>query len=210
MGKPAGAIFDVVNHGTGSSTLKDSGGEIVVPTASIEILPDEPEAPAREQEPPVEREDYGKETELLARFAYDSYNEKVGGVAWNGDPLPDADEFFEDPLKQKQANAWRHSIREAFQHAAELGLIASPEKDGDDELVEAQSTDENSSTGDDDRFAEESLPESGVIAEEEAKAADEADAARTEEQAAGNDEAGEGNSSDPAEDSQLDEKPEKE
>lgn len=190
MGKPAGAIFDVVNHGTGSSTLKDSGGEIVVPTASIEILPDEPEAPAREQEPPVEREDYGKETELLARFAYDSYNEKVGGVAWNGDPLPDADEFFEDPLKQKQANAWRHSIREAFQHAAEIGLIAAPEKEGDDELVGAQGKDED--------------PE---ITEEEAEQADEADAARTEEQASGN---GEGSSSDPAEDSQLDEKPEKE
>ena len=41
-----------------------------------------------------------------AKKAYDAYCEAVGGVAFNGDKLPSSEEFFNDPSKQKQANAW--------------------------------------------------------------------------------------------------------
>lgn len=276
MGKPAGAIFDVVNHGTGSSTLKDSGGEIVVPTASIEILPDEPATevptPAREQELPVEPLEVSECVEARAREGYDAYCEAVGGVAFNGDPLPKSKEFFTDPAKTKQANGWRKAAEGIIDGVTAYMVEDTPEnhgvqtmraklqvssvtpvgnpgegedlsfhgvsktdgypEDGLDEdntfakfspsvdlkisvrnpalfgkfhpgqkfyvdFIETEDSPkkpvvEDSSTGDDDRFAEESLPESGEI---------------TEEQASGN---GEGSSSDPAEDSQLDEKPEKE
>ena len=42
----------------------------------------------------------------LAKNMYTAYCEKVGGVAFNGDPLPTADEFFTDETKTKQSNAW--------------------------------------------------------------------------------------------------------
>lgn len=41
-----------------------------------------------------------------AMIAYDAYNEAVGGVAWNGDKLPPADEFFADEKKTTQSNGW--------------------------------------------------------------------------------------------------------
>lgn len=37
---------------------------------------------------------------------YDAYCEKVGGKAFNGDPLPKSEEFFADKTKEKQVNAW--------------------------------------------------------------------------------------------------------
>jgi len=42
----------------------------------------------------------------LAKEAYDVYCEAVGGVAFNGDPLPTWSEFCADPKKQKQHLAW--------------------------------------------------------------------------------------------------------
>lgn len=45
--------------------------------------------------------------ETLAKKMYDEYCKLVGGIAFNGDPLPGSDEFFADETKQKQANAWR-------------------------------------------------------------------------------------------------------
>jgi hypothetical protein len=42
----------------------------------------------------------------LASKMYDAYCEEVGGKAFNGDPLPKAIEFFADPTKTKQSNAW--------------------------------------------------------------------------------------------------------
>lgn len=45
--------------------------------------------------------------EELARKMYDNYCESVGGKAFNGDQLPGSMGFFNDPSKQKQADAWR-------------------------------------------------------------------------------------------------------
>ena len=45
--------------------------------------------------------------DTLAKQMYDAYCEAVGGVAFNGDPLPKSDEFFSDETKLKQVNAWR-------------------------------------------------------------------------------------------------------
>jgi hypothetical protein len=42
----------------------------------------------------------------LAKDLYTAYSEGVGGVSFNGDKLPTADEFFNDITKQKQINAW--------------------------------------------------------------------------------------------------------
>ena len=44
--------------------------------------------------------------EKLAMFLYDEYCTSVGGKAFNGDPLPKSEEFFNDALKQKQVKAW--------------------------------------------------------------------------------------------------------
>lgn len=52
--------------------------------------------------------------EKLARQMYDTYCEAVGGKAFNGDPLPGSEEFFKDPSKQKQADAWRAAAKEPF------------------------------------------------------------------------------------------------
>lgn len=46
-------------------------------------------------------------TEQLAHTLYDTYCAAVGGKAFNGDPLPSSAEFFGDPAKETQANAWR-------------------------------------------------------------------------------------------------------
>lgn len=48
--------------------------------------------------------------EDLARGFYDEYCEAVGGKAFNGDPLPPAEEFFVDPAKARQANAYRAAV----------------------------------------------------------------------------------------------------
>lgn len=42
----------------------------------------------------------------IARDLYTAYCAAVGGLAFNGDPLPDWDTFIADPNKEKQANAW--------------------------------------------------------------------------------------------------------
>lgn len=53
--------------------------------------------------------------DILAHKIYDKYCDAVGGVAFNGDPLPKADEFFNDPTKQRQAVAWREATREVYE-----------------------------------------------------------------------------------------------
>lgn len=42
----------------------------------------------------------------LAGEAYAAYCEAVGGVAFNGDPLPNWREFCGDPKKEKQKLGW--------------------------------------------------------------------------------------------------------
>jgi hypothetical protein len=53
--------------------------------------------------------------DVLAHKIYNKYCESVGGKAFNGDPLPKAEEFFNDPAKQKQADAWRESTKEIYE-----------------------------------------------------------------------------------------------
>jgi len=44
--------------------------------------------------------------EELAGKLYEAYCQAVGGKAFNGDPLPEWEEFRADPSKTKQSNAW--------------------------------------------------------------------------------------------------------
>lgn len=44
---------------------------------------------------------------ILAKRLYDTYCEAVGGVAFNGDKLPNSEEFFTDNSKIKQREAWK-------------------------------------------------------------------------------------------------------
>lgn len=43
---------------------------------------------------------------IFAGKLYTAYCEAVGGIAFNGEPLPNWQEFNSDESKQKQANAW--------------------------------------------------------------------------------------------------------
>lgn len=52
--------------------------------------------------------------ERAAKAAYNKYCASVGGVAFNGDPLPLWDEFSRDEKKAKQANAWLDAAEAAI------------------------------------------------------------------------------------------------
>jgi len=54
----------------------------------------------------------------LTGIAYDTYTKEVGGVAFNGDKLPDWKEFGSDPSKEKQANAWRAAIMKVLEEVS--------------------------------------------------------------------------------------------
>lgn len=54
--------------------------------------------------------------EKIAGALYDVYCKEVGGVNFQGDPLPTWDEFKSDPTKKKQSNAWIEVARAAFDH----------------------------------------------------------------------------------------------
>jgi hypothetical protein len=54
------------------------------------------------------------EAEILAERLYAAYCKAVGGVAFNGDPLPTWEEFAADPKKRKQADAWRAAAEVAL------------------------------------------------------------------------------------------------
>jgi hypothetical protein len=49
-----------------------------------------------------------------ANTAYTAYCRAVGGVAFNGDPLPTWEEFSSDDSKQKQVNAWIEVARALY------------------------------------------------------------------------------------------------
>ena len=51
--------------------------------------------------------------EELAAELYEAYSAAVGGVAFNGEPLPDWEEFCAEHRKQKQEDAWRAVARRA-------------------------------------------------------------------------------------------------
>jgi len=48
-----------------------------------------------------------------ANLLYSVYCEAVGGVAFNGDPLPSWEDFAADPKKQLQADAWRSVAKQS-------------------------------------------------------------------------------------------------
>ena len=62
--------------------------------------------------------------EEIAKQLYTTYSEGVGGVAYNGDKLPTADELFKDKSKEKQVNAW-HKAAESVMPAYALLLEAT-------------------------------------------------------------------------------------
>lgn len=47
------------------------------------------------------------EGDEMAKALYTSYSSSMGGVSFNGTPLPTADELFSDNTKGKIADAWR-------------------------------------------------------------------------------------------------------
>lgn len=51
-----------------------------------------------------------------AKLMYDAYCKAVGGLAFNGDPLPGSEEFFNDPTKSKQSNAWIAASNAAYSY----------------------------------------------------------------------------------------------
>ena len=52
--------------------------------------------------------------EELAAALYEKYCVSVGGVAFNGDTLPNWSAFAADEKKKKQADAWRDVAAEAM------------------------------------------------------------------------------------------------
>lgn len=53
--------------------------------------------------------------ETLAKELYTAYCAAVGGVAFNGDPLPDWETFSTDMNKVKQSNAWLAAAKRAME-----------------------------------------------------------------------------------------------
>ncbi len=76
-------------------------------------------------------------SDAIARDLYTTYTKAVGGIALNGDSLPGASEFFGDPIKKKQADAWRavakdtlpiigrHALEDIKAYLAEKGVASS-------------------------------------------------------------------------------------
>ena len=46
------------------------------------------------------------DVKAIAGALYETYCEAVGGVAFNGDPLPKWEEFSADESKKKQSDGW--------------------------------------------------------------------------------------------------------
>lgn len=53
---------------------------------------------------------------VLAGLMYEAYCKDVGGVAFNGDPLPTWAQFRVDPAKMKQALGWHAAARAAINY----------------------------------------------------------------------------------------------
>lgn len=52
--------------------------------------------------------------EIVAERMYEAYCKGVGGIAFNGDPLPDWKTFRADQSKRKQSDAWVAAAQEAM------------------------------------------------------------------------------------------------
>lgn len=57
--------------------------------------------------------------DYIAGQIYEAYCQSVGGVAFNGDPLPKWEDFAADPQKQKQVQGWIAAATRAHQICAE-------------------------------------------------------------------------------------------
>lgn len=64
----------------------------------------------------MNKEQYNKHVTDCAVNLYDIYTEAVGGMTYDGKPLPSGEEFMKDPAKQKQANGWRAIAESLLQH----------------------------------------------------------------------------------------------
>jgi hypothetical protein len=51
----------------------------------------------------------------VAARLYSTYCNSVGGLAFNGDPLPKWADFYNDATKQKQVNAWMDTAQAAIE-----------------------------------------------------------------------------------------------
>jgi hypothetical protein len=54
--------------------------------------------------------------EKIAGLLYERYCIAVGGKNFRGDPLPSWSEFYSDPTKKTQSEAWVEVARAAFEH----------------------------------------------------------------------------------------------
>ena len=61
--------------------------------------------------------DVDNHTIKLAGILYETYCRSVGGRAFNGDPLPSWNQFYADPKKTLQSNAWINVALEAIRSA---------------------------------------------------------------------------------------------
>lgn len=141
MGRPEGTVVTLVSDGVQNKIVADpDGNHISVPCSALEeqlaqeeaseklksLTEELQETPAPEPEL-VERLVVSDQLEEEARLFYDDYCAAVGGKAHNGDPLPPAEEFFEDPKKQKQANAYRTAAGLSYDR-----FVAAAITDGED------------------------------------------------------------------------------
>jgi len=55
--------------------------------------------------------------EIVAEELYTAYCKAVGGLAFNGDPLPDWKTFAADVTKKKQSDAWLAAAERAMEEA---------------------------------------------------------------------------------------------
>jgi hypothetical protein len=64
----------------------------------------------------------------LADILYTEYCIAVGGVAFNGDPLPDWQTFRSDPTKRKQSGAWLRVSQVAIEQLVPVNysLVQAP------------------------------------------------------------------------------------
>lgn len=126
-GMPVGSEVDIIARGANTATVAIGSSHVTVSTEDIGLEAQEPAKPKPEPQPLVPRLQVDDETEDTARRFYDDYTSAVGGIAFNGEKLPSAEEFFEDETKQKQANAWRTVAGNALEHLHAAGVLVTDE-----------------------------------------------------------------------------------
>ena len=64
--------------------------------------------------------------ETVAKELYEAYCKSVGGIAFNGDPLPNWETFSNDETKKKQSNAWLDTAQAAIDFLRPLSSFDLP------------------------------------------------------------------------------------